>query len=229
MASAEEFNLELLSLYRRTGEATNYWPSYFLRSVRKQGGLVLAKKLLAPGQVSSGFDRLVEVRRADLSLEHIVLEPRFAHLFTAEELTVARSRLSQLPLNAFPESADPGVTAEQVASDILYHEGSVQQIVVNAYERDPKARQACIQHHGAECAICELDFETQYGEIGRGYIHVHHKRPLSSLRKNYNIDPKKDLVPVCPNCHAMLHRRTPPYDVEQLRAIIQDASKSKRN
>lgn len=90
MTPAEEFNKELLSLYRRTGEATNYWPSYFLRSVRANGGLVVAKKLLAPGRASSGFDRLIDARRTDLSVEHIVLEPRFVHLFTEEELKVAK-------------------------------------------------------------------------------------------------------------------------------------------
>ena len=71
--------------------------------------------------------------------------------------------------------------------------------------------------------VSEMNFEARYGKIGRDFIHVHHKRPLSSLKKQYKVDPKKDLVPVCPNCHAMLHRRTPPYDVEQLRAIIRDA------
>ena len=113
-----------------------------------------------------------------------------------------------------PEYLTPGVFVEV---------GLDQSIVVNAYERDPKARDACIRFHGTKCVVCDIDFESRYGEIGRGFIHVHHKRPLSSLKEQYKVDPEKDLVPVCPNCHAMLHRRTPPYDVEQLRAIIQDA------
>lgn len=223
MTPAEEFNKELLSLFRRTGEATNYWPSYFLRSVRANGGLVVAKNLLAPGQASSGFDRLIDARRTDLSVEHFVLEPRFVHLFTEEELKVARDRLASLPPDAFPETTALEIAAEEVTSTTPYHEGSVQRIVVNAYERDSKAREACIRHHGTACAVCEMNFEARYGKIGRDFIHVHHKRPLSSLKKQYKVDPKKDLVPVCPNCHAMLHRRTPPYDVEQLRAIIRDA------
>ena len=134
MTPAEEFNKELLSLYRRTGEATNYWPSYFLRSVRANGGLVVAKKLLAPGQASSGFDRLIDARRTDLSVEHIVLEPRFVHLFTEEELKVARDRLASLPPDAFPETTALEIAAEEVTSTTPYHEGSVQRIVVNAYD-----------------------------------------------------------------------------------------------
>lgn len=58
-----------------------------------------------------------------------------------------------------------------------------------------------------------------YGEIGRGFIHVHHKVPLSSIGKEYELDPIKDLVPVCPNCHAMLHRKEPPYDVNDLKEL----------
>jgi len=223
MSSTEDLNEELLSLYRRTGEATNYWPNYFLRSVRAEGGLAFAKKLLAPGQVSSGFDSLIEVRRADLSVESIALEPRFSHLFTEEELQVARDRLAPLPAEAFPEKTNIATQAEDVDENTQFKEGSVRRITINAYERDPKAREACIRHHGTTCNVCKMDFEERYGSIGRDFIHVHHKRPLSNLRENYKVDPKKDLVPVCPNCHAMLHRRSPPYDVEQLRAILKHA------
>ena len=51
-----------------------------------------------------------------------------------------------------------------------------------------------------------MDFENMYGELGKGFIHVHHIVPISMIGKEYKIDPIKDLVPVCPNCHAMLHR-----------------------
>ena len=50
------------------------------------------------------------------------------------------------------------------------------------------------------------DFEEKYGVIGRGFIHVHHIVPISTIRESYQVDPVRDLVPVCPNCHAMLHR-----------------------
>ncbi|RCW21458.1 HNH endonuclease [Ciceribacter lividus] len=86
-----------------------------------------------------------------------------------------------------------------------YIEGALKQIKVNAYERDRKARQACIDFHGTDCKVCGLDFGSRYGEIGTGFIHVHHVVPLASIGDEYEVDPVKDLVPVCPNCHAMLH------------------------
>ena len=211
---------ELLSLYRRTGEATGYWAHYFLREVRLHGGLGVAKKLLGAGRVSSGFERLIEARRADLSIEAIAVSDRFKHLFSNAERKIAARRLAELPPSAFPSHnlEDPFLATDIPSAK--YTEGTVLRVSVNRYERDAKARAACLRHHGTRCAVCALDFSERYGEIGVGFIHVHHKKPLSQLRPNYRLNPIKDLVPVCPNCHAMLHRREPPYDVEQLRAIL---------
>jgi 5-methylcytosine-specific restriction protein A len=54
-----------------------------------------------------------------------------------------------------------------------------------------------------------------YPGIKDGYIHVHHLKLVSQGPRK--IDPKKDLVPVCPNCHAMLHTRIPPLTPAALR------------
>ncbi len=85
-------------------------------------------------------------------------------------------------------------------------EGAKKSIIVNRYERDPEARRQCIEAHGCQCCICGLDFVETYGKVGEGFIHVHHIVPLSSIGEEYIVDPINDLIPVCPNCHAMLHR-----------------------
>lgn len=85
-------------------------------------------------------------------------------------------------------------------------EGAKKTIVVNQYERNVLARQKCISAHGYKCKVCGMDFEKTYGELGREFIHVHHIVPISTIGEEYQLDPVKDLVPVCPNCHAMLHR-----------------------
>jgi 5-methylcytosine-specific restriction protein A len=64
-------------------------------------------------------------------------------------------------------------------------------------------------------------FEKVYGAIGKKYIHVHHVIPLSEIRKEYALDPVKDLVPVCPNCHAIIHRTQPPLTVKQLKEHLE--------
>jgi 5-methylcytosine-specific restriction protein A len=56
--------------------------------------------------------------------------------------------------------------------------------------------------------------------LGAGFIQVHHTVPLSSIGTEYVIDPIRDLIPVCPNCHAMLHRKTPPFSIAELRGLL---------
>jgi len=99
-------------------------------------------------------------------------------------------------------------------------EGAKKQITVNAYERNSQARKECIEHYGYICQICDFDFEKVYGDIGKGFIHVHHIVDISTIGENYKIDPIKDLIPVCPNCHAMLHKRKPAYSIKEIKDLI---------
>jgi len=101
-----------------------------------------------------------------------------------------------------------------------YSEGDVQRTEVNRYERNPLNRKLCLAAKGYDCAICGMNFERQYGPIGYRFIHVHHIVPVSQVGAGYVIDPLKDLIPVCPNCHAMLHRRNPPYIPDDLRKSL---------
>lgn len=99
-------------------------------------------------------------------------------------------------------------------------EGARKAITVNVYERDPHARRRCLEHWGTDCYVCGFSFHSRYGDLGVGYIHVHHLRPLSEIGREYELDPISDLRPVCPNCHAMLHRRSPVLSPDELRALL---------
>lgn len=104
-------------------------------------------------------------------------------------------------------------------------EGTKVQSISTKYERSRKNRQACLAANGYTCKVCNFDFEETYGVLGAGYIEVHHIIPVSSLDESYLINPVKDLVPLCANCHAMVHRREPPYLVEELKDIYHSMSK----
>lgn len=106
-----------------------------------------------------------------------------------------------------------------------YLEGATKKITVNAYERNPNARQICLEEYGFMCSVCNFNFELEFGEIGKGFIHVHHLKPLADIGNEYELDPIKDLRPVCPNCHAMLHRKRPAYSIEELRIIRSTTAK----
>ncbi len=110
-----------------------------------------------------------------------------------------------------------------------YKEGDLYRMEVNRYERNPLNRKLCLATKGYDCAICGINFEKVYGVIGKKYIHVHHITPVSQLGPGYIIDPASDLIPVCPNCHAMLHRKNPPYSPEELKTIINDLNGYKIN
>lgn len=110
--------------------------------------------------------------------------------------------------------------AEEVPEGSIVFEGMKKTITVNKYERDAKARETCISHWGSRCVVCNFSFEDKFGNLGKGFIHVHHLRPLGEAREGYMLNPLEDLRPVCPNCHAMLHRRDPVYSIEEIKSMI---------
>lgn len=103
-------------------------------------------------------------------------------------------------------------------------EGAASMKLVKVYERDRGARLQCVKRWGRKCFVCDFEFEKVYGELGKGFIHVHHLKPLSEQGGEYNLDPEQDLRPVCPNCHAMLHRSVPALTIEELRRQMHLAS-----
>lgn len=113
-----------------------------------------------------------------------------------------------------------GLPGEVTAPALLW-ERAVRQVTVNAYERNPRARALCIAHWGLDCAVCGFNFEARYGAAARGYIHVHHLRPLAAIGAAYVLDPVRDLVPVCPNCHAVIHlQREGVYSIDEVREMV---------
>lgn len=126
--------------------------------------------------------------------------------------------LSLLPIEEVTDSVsgfEPGLP-----------EGAKIRVEVNRYERSPVNRAACISHFGTKCQVCGFDFSKRYGSLGNEYIEVHHRVPVSEMGGSYRLDPVKDLVPVCSNCHAMLHRAQPPLKVEDLRSLIASQEES---
>ena len=84
------------------------------------------------------------------------------------------------------------------------------------------ARDACLRHYGRSCAACGFNFEANYGEATAGYIHVHHVIPMAQVGTEYELHPIRDLRPVCPNCHAVIHRREPPFSIEEIKHMLQN-------
>lgn len=160
---------------------------------------------------SNGFYNLAEKlglysKRHDKD-SFFISELNKVYEFWGNELNHPKSRAVYLYPDDLPENSN-------------YYEGCKKTVTVNTFERSSKARKECISHFGAICSVCSMDFEKTFGEIGLGFIHVHHKVELSTVKEEYKVNPIEDLIPVCPNCHAMLHQRKPPYTTEELANII---------
>jgi hypothetical protein len=122
------------------------------------------------------------------------------------------------------EESEVSQNAEKFLEDVIisddFMEGDVRQITVKSYGRSAAARKKCIEHYGTTCIICGFNFEKTYGPLGRDYIQIHHLDPLSEIQESCQVDPVNDLRPVCPNCHAIIHRENPPLTIEQVKDLL---------
>jgi hypothetical protein len=118
--------------------------------------------------------------------------------------------------------ASPAILHEEngAAVNTSLSEGGSKTVELTTYERNATARRLCIEHYGLNCQACGMNYEDKYGAIGADLIHVHHVTPLSSIGEAYQIDPVRDLVPLCASCHHVAHQRTPPYPIAEIRHAV---------
>jgi 5-methylcytosine-specific restriction protein A len=117
-------------------------------------------------------------------------------------------------------SIDTSLPVGDEFEDKTFEIGDPRHALIRVYERSAAARAVCIDTYGVSCAVCGFNFEATYGPIGINFIHVHHLNPISTSVKGYQLNPVRDLRPVCPNCHAMLHKRKKPYAIDELRSML---------
>lgn len=137
---------------------------------------------------------------AVLTLYRRFLRSHFSPTYVGKEKPAPVPGEKELPQTEQPVTPDLHEGAEVHAEDVTLH------------ERNPEARAACIAYfrrlHGGRlvCECCGFDFERAYKGIGRDFIEVHHRYPVSQRGGDYVVNPETDLVPLCSNCHSMIHR-----------------------
>ncbi|TKF31331.1 HNH endonuclease [Enterovibrio norvegicus] len=198
--------------------ATNYMRNFVAFSegkVYKRAMSALSYEIFFPrfyNDLSSNeFEQVI--KSVELHLEYRWSKSKAKHKEVRVLVDFYRAKLVQQAVN-------PVYPDEVSGQPLEFIEGAVKQVTINAYERNPKARAACIAEHKAICQVCNFDFEAIYGAIGKGFIHIHHKVDLATIGKSYQVDPINDLIPVCPNCHAMLHTEEPAMDIEKLKLTM---------
>lgn len=98
-------------------------------------------------------------------------------------------------------------------------EGSAGDKISTSFERSRFNRALCLAFHGYDCKACGLNMRDIYRGLKSDFVHVHHLNPIaeSGVTKP---DPVRDMVPLCPNCHAVAHMKNPPYTVQEIKQMI---------
>lgn len=216
------------------------FPSYkeidlpLLLYVSQQGGEVLPKDCydhlakffeLSEQEISVPLSEVSATDRSEPKWNNMVQWARqrlvgLGYLLNAEQSGWGKWKITEAgaqKANSLANKAD--ITYPDDIGDV-YFEGAKKQINVNKYERSRAARDKCIDHYGPLCSVCEFDFAKFYGDIGKDFIHVHHMVPISDIGSTYELDPVEDLRPICPNCHAMIHRSNPCISIADLKKLI---------
>ncbi|MBT3219122.1 MAG: hypothetical protein HN348_08530 [Proteobacteria bacterium] len=127
-----------------------------------------------------------------------------------------------VPVFSSPDTSGSSIP-EEIPPNVPLIEGASRTLTVNAYERNSAARRECIEHYGTRCKICGCELSELYGQAAADLIHVHHLIPLASIGKGYEVNPRKHLIPICPNCHAVIHRRNPPFTLNEMKQMLKAA------
>lgn len=178
----------------------NYWDGNNLMWYAKRSGSLM-KELTDPNNQIFLFTR--SNNRSPFIFQGEVIAKSFSNKFPYQILWSFKMEIFSVPKGL---------------SDHLL-EGTYNRVSINQYERNPEARRQCIRHYGPKCQVCGFTFDI-YGNVGQGYIHVHHLKLISSIKQEYIIDPINDLRPVCANCHSVLHLKDPPYEIEELKELL---------
>ncbi|KRE45821.1 HNH endonuclease [Paenibacillus sp. Soil522] len=226
------FHKTVIDAYNTARKECGYNASLFIQLINRDGAVKVAQDFLAKDKVTTGFDKLWEKGRLDLTIEASVLLPQYVGLFSLKERKTAYDRLKQYEYevqgigfneNKLRKTIEADIKSDEIENE-LRKEGASKEYYGKRYERNSQNRESAIQIHGVDCYACGFNFEKVYGERGNDFIEVHHVNPLSTFGGDeVEINPETDLVPVCANCHRMIHRRHDDVlTVEQLKSMLRN-------
>ncbi len=127
--------------------------------------------------------------------------------------------------------------ASVTALDEVVLEGVPTNRFVTTYSRSLALRNSVIRTYKRKaagqllCLACGFDFEKTYGERGRNFIEVHHTKPLSQAelepRRIGDVIKDQLAIPICSNCHSIVHRSNPPLSLSALMSLVESSQTNK--
>jgi 5-methylcytosine-specific restriction protein A len=113
---------------------------------------------------------------------------------------------------------------DDIEADPSALEGTPVEALSRRYERKPLNREICLSVRGRRCICCNMDFGEVYGDIADEFIEVHHTTPASQMGPGYLINPISDLVPICSNCHSVVHLSHPAASIDEVKERLKRKS-----
>lgn len=175
----------------------------------------------------SAFDRLFEAIMAPTPIKEEKVEaPKQEYITTekaTEEVKTLKVQKEVSEEKVFVAGVTPK-TAEIKPNVEEIKQKSMMPVQVEMKEEDKldyktRIKNECIEYYGAICDICGFDFGYTYGEAYESCIEVHHVHDVNDEIAE-DTHPTKDLVPICSNCHHVIHSQNPPISVEKMREMV---------
>ena len=201
------------------GKAINKVFSFYQKGLNTKQGYIISSRIPIDIVVTYDETKLIDTRERTYDV--------FRDFFKVGKSSIIKRQFAKNLVYAYSKvtNSDEENDIKLNYSPSVYKEGHRSSVKTINYERNIQARKLCLNYWGYKCQVCGFDFYDTYGDLGLNYIQVHHKVPLSTIGKEYSIDPIKDLIPLCANCHAMIHRQKELCTIDELKTIIRNAQK----
>jgi len=199
-----EFTEALIDIYRRARAEAGYNAHEFIQLLHERHGYDTAMYLIHSTHPSDGFTALWERKRLDLTVEAVVLRPKWNYLFTNEDRLASHRRLKDynyaFPNDAWtPDSAPEEPQLTPLASDL--EDPSTDRVATVIYSRlrDTQLARRVKLIHDYKCQICG---EAIVLRDGTRYAEAHHIKPLGLTHGGPDIF--ENILCLCPNHHVEL-------------------------
>jgi len=180
----------------------------------------------------SGAYTITERGKEFLEINRRILEYLFSEDFNYEDFNYEDIKDSLTVMAKMSEQNRKGFLYNE---NLVITEGIKRRRDVQVYERSRRLREGFINHYmqngHLKCCVCSFDFYAHYGERGKGFIEIHHQKPVFQYDDgdmNQFIDKAlQNVVPVCSNCHRMIHReKNAPMPIEELKQLVDKCRES---
>ena len=203
-------------IFETKSDKKGYWNNgvFILYEIQNHKGNISVSLLVSSKELKDSKRLSMFLKSNMINFSEDVITIKTWHIFTTnnklENLTKILDHFFFVELKEYEVELTKWINNnEYVICDLDFEilEGAIKKISTDKYERNKEARRKCLEYHGTSCKICGFNFGKMYGSNLEGKIEVHHIKPLSEIREEYIVDPINDLIPVCPNCHMVLHSK----------------------